>query len=292
MQKTKRNHHLFSMVCLTLNKVLLGLLALAFSGFASAVGDLIKCNSINTYGESVRIAQGDPGNNRKVYNAGLTGLCEGKIQAGMAYIQRASDMGHVSASDVMNLYYRSDGSFDSHQGVTQNQENFDAMIYYAERTANQIERAVNYPDGINEDQPNLEKDSYVSVHIFIDLPKYYYTAYTRSIIEIINSSEKLIYTDSINVLSLMQSSANRCLRRPALSVWRAEKRAHLHRVMQVKCQARRDFATQALVLEQERIQVSRECSGPLGDCQQHQEIVSELIHLSNIMADELNSISL
>ena len=288
MQKT--NKSVFSMSCLTLNKVLLGLLALAFSGFAGAVGNLIEC--INpSYETAVRIAQENP-TSRTIYNAGINGLCEGKIQAGMAYIQRASDMGHVQASNTMFLYYETDGSFNSHQGGTQDQRNFDAAIHYLERTVNQIESAPDYPEGVNIDQPNLEKKNHVSVHTFITLPNLYYTAYARAIGEIINSSEKLIYTDSINVLSLMQSSANRCLRRPALSVWRAEKRAHLHRVMQVKCQARRDFATQALVLEQERIQVSRECSGPLGDCQQHQEIVSELIHLSNIMADELNSISL
>ena len=250
-----------------------------------------EVSSEKTKEEAVRIAQKNP-SSRTIYNAGIDGLCVGKIQEGMAYIQKASDMGHVQASHAMFAYYETDGSFDSGHEVTQDQENFDAAIHYLEVTLNQIESASNYPEGVNIDQPNLEKKDHVSVYAFIRLPFLYYIAYARSIGEVINSSEKLLYTDSIDVLNLMKSSADRCLRRPALSVWEAGKRAHLHRAMQVKCQARRDFATQALALEQERIQVSKECSGPLGECQKHQEILSELIHLSNVMRDKVRSISL
>ena len=101
----------------------------------------------------------------------------------------------------------------------------------------------------------------------------------------------MLYEDSVEVLEKMRDSAERCLRRPALSEWQ-NKRGQTHQAMQVQCQARRDFATQAIPLEQERINVARKCSGPLSDCPEHQEIVNQLVDLSNVMGDKVDSASL
>ena len=291
MQKT--NKSVFSMGCLTLNKVLLGLLALAFSGFASAVGDFINCSGsdIASYTTNVRIAQGNSNDIVTAYNAGTDALCLDKMQEGMAYMQQASDMGHVQASYVMYVYYKTDGQLNRTVKQTKDQENFDAMIYYAERTANQIERAVNYPDGINEDQPYLEKVARTSAYVFTSLPGFYYTGYIRAINSIMGSEEKIIYEDALETLAKMEYSADRCLARPALSAW-GTKKSHTIQAMRVQCQAMKEFAHRASILEQERNSVVSQCTAPLKECPEHQEIINELVNLVKEMRSQTTSISL
>ena len=290
MQKT--NKSVFSMGCSTLNKVLLGLLALAFSGFAGAVGDFINCSttSLEDYQIHKRIAQKDPNDSAKAYIVGIEALCLDKIQEGMAYMQQASDMGHVQASYVMQAYYKTDGQLNRTEKKTKNQENFDAMIYYAERTANQIERAVNYPDGVNEGQPYLEKVARTSAYVFTFLPGFYYTGYIRAINSIMASEEKIIYADILETLAKMEDSAERCLARPALSAW-GTKKSHTIQAMRVKCQAMKEFAHRASILEQERSSVVNQCTAPLKECPEHQEIINELVSLVKEMRNQTTSIS-
>ena len=276
-----------------LMSLFLGALFLVFSGYVGAVGDMIDCSdsSLEDYQTHKRIAQKNPNDSVQAYVVGIEALCLNRIQEGMAYMQRASDMGHVGASDAIAIYYYSDGTFSNANGITKDQKNYDATIYYYERAAEQIESAPNYPKGVNEDQDSLENENRTSAYVFTQLPYVYYMGYVHAMIEITSSSEKLLYEDSVAVLEKMQDSANRCLRMPALYEWH-NRRERTHRAMQLQCQARRDFASQAIDLEQERIKVARDCSGPLGDCLKHQEIVDRLIYLSNVMDDKISSAKL
>ena len=290
MQNIKQSHYLFSMVCSKLNKGLLGLLALAFSCFAGAVGDFIDCSDSNmdSYTTNIKIAQKNPNDSVTAYHVGIDALCLGRIQEGMAYMQRASDMGHVSASRVMGEYYKTDGRLNITTKKTKNQENFDAMIYYYERAAGYIESAYNYP---NEDQLYLEKVSRTSAYIFIILPGLYYAGYIRAIKDTMASEEKIIYEDALETLAKMEDSAERCLARPALAVW-GERRAHTIKAMRVKCQAMKEFAYRASDLEQKRHSVVSQCNTPLKECPEHQELIKELINFVNEMREQTNSISL
>ena len=264
-----------------------------FSIYAGAVGDMIDCSttSLEDYQTNKRITQKNPNDSVTAYNVGIEALCLDKIQEGMAYIQRASDMGHIQASNTMASYYKTDGQLNKNAKKTKNQKNFDAMIYYAERTAEQIEGATNYPYGVNEDQPYLEKVSRTSAYIFTFLPGLYYTGYIRAIKNIINSEEKLIYEDALETLAKMEDSADRCLARPALSVW-GERKNHTIEAMRVKCQAMKEFAYRASILEQERNSVLSQCQSPLKECPAHKKIIDELVNLVKEMRSQTTSISL
>ena len=270
-----------------------GIFCLVFSGYAGAVGDMIGCSnsSFEKYQTHKRIYQNDPNDNVKAYIVGIKALCLDKVQEGMAYMQKASDMGHVNATNTIAMYYYSDGTFDKSDGFTEDQKNYDATIYYYERTAKLIESDPNYPKGVNRDQDSLENQHRTSAYVFTQLPFVYYMGYVRAILEIINSSEKLLYEDSIEVLKNMRHSADRCLRRPALSEW-GSKRDRTYRAMQIQCKARKEFAAEAIPLEEKRMRVARNCSGPLGDCREHKEIVNQLVELSNVMGDKVGSASL
>ena len=272
-----------------------GVLCLVASGYAAAVGDMIRCDaddrSIEKYNKFKGILQNEPGNTSVMFTLGIRSFCLNKTQEGMAYMQRASDNGHVDATDTVAMYYYSDGTFDSNNGLTEDQKNYDATIYYHEKAVDLIESAPNYPEGVNDDQVSFEKDTRTSAYVFTQLPFIYYMGYVRAMIEITSSSEKLLYEDSIEVLNKMEDSSDRCLRRPALSQWQS-KRDRTYRAMQIQCQARKEFAAQSIPLEQKRMRVARNCSGPLGDCPEHKEIVDQLIDLSNIMTNRVDSASL
>ena len=268
-----------------------GFLFLAIPGYARAVGDMIHCqahDNMEDYNEFKEILSRDPGSTPIMFTLGIKALCFDRIQEGMAYMQRASDMGHVDATDTIAIYYSSDGTFDSANGITKDQKNYDATIYYYEKAADLIESANNYPKGVSDDQDSLENENHTSANVFTQLPFVYYMGYVHAMIEILNSSEKLLYEDSIEVLEKMRHSADRCLRRPALSEWQSEKE-RIYRAMQVQCQARKDFAAQSIPLEKKRMRVARNCSGPLGDCPEHKEITDQIIHLSDIMGAKIRS---
>ena len=269
-----------------------GVLGLAFPGYTAAVGDMIGCDAddrnIEEYNKFKGILQNEPGNTSVMFTLGIRSFCLNKTQEGMAYMQRAADNGHVSATKVVADYYYYDGTFDSANGLTEDQKNYDATIYYYERAADLIESDSNYPKGVNDDQDSLEVISRTSAYVFTQLSFIYYRGYVRAMTDILSSSEKLLYEDSIEVLNKMEDSADRCLRRPALSQWQS-KRDRTYRAMQIQCQARKEFAAQSIPLEQKRMRVARNCSGPLGDCPEHKEIVDQLIDLSNIMTDKVDS---
>ena len=263
-----------------------------FSSVAGAVGDMIGCENATMadYKDEVDFLQRNPNNLIMLYGAGHNAICLQKIQEGMSYMQRASDLGHPHASYIIGHYYSTDGAFDYSTPLTHNQEHIDSMLHYYERAQKQIESVGSqYPKGISDDIPFLEGNSRTSAVLFPRVPDLYYQLYARAIGEIVNSSEKLEFTDSLDILTRMRDSAERCLERPALSVWR-ERKAHTHNAMQIKCRAYSEFAHQSLPFEAERIEVAKSCSAPLSECKEHQDIIDLLIDLSNVMSSEVNSV--
>ena len=262
----------------------------AFSGGAGAVGDLIDCSGHDqaSYETNLNVMRNSP-EGITFYHVGIDALCLGKTKEGMGYIQQASDRGHIGATMVIAKYYQTDGTLNNTGSLTKNPEYFEFTLEYYEKAIQQIESAGSrYPEGVNEDMPVLERQSQTSAFAFNQLPNLYYTAYARSIGKILNSVEKLEFKDSLEVLNMMQDSAQNCLERPPLSVWPG----NTYQALQVKCQARKDFAEQALDLEERRIAVAKSCSAPLSACSAHQDIVNQLIAFSNIMATSIDSISL
>ncbi len=266
---------------------------LVFSCFAGAVGNMINCREANPtdYEEAVAFLKRNPHNLIVLYGAGHNALCLRKQQEGMAYLQRASDGGHPHASYLIGHYYSTDGAFDYSAPLTHSQEHIDAMFYYYERAQQQMESVGSqYPKGMTDDVVFLEGHDRTSAFLFSRVPDLHYLLYARAIGEILGSSEKLEFTDSVDILTQMRDSAEKCLGRPALSVWQ-EKRAHTYNTMQIKCRAYMEFAEKALPLEEQRISAGRQCPASLSECQQHQDIISQLIDFSNILSSSLNSVS-
>ena len=283
-REVKRNLPIQSM------KYLIVCFGFLFSLNAFAVGDLVGCGlaSQDGYDQSHILVKMYPNDISKIYNLGIEALCLRKKQEGMAHLQKASDMGHAVASHLIGLYYKTDGTLDSSSRLTKDQKNYDATIYYFERAAEQIEKDSNYPDSI-VDVSHIEGQTLTSAKVFVTLPYLYYEGYNRAIGDILKTG--VSYSDTFAVLTKLRDSAERCLRRPSLSVWK-EKREEMGHSLKVQCQALKDFVERAFTLEQNRIAEAKNCTVPLKKCVKHQNIINQLIRLANEMWGTLNSVPL
>ena len=248
--------------------------------------DCTRLTSLSAERIASYIAQ-DPNDPIRHYMAGSSIYCEGNVEEGMGYIERASDMGHIAASYALGLYFGSDKTGDFDKQVAEIQENYDAAIFYYERAAREIESAPNYPHNTYRDIPDIEGKSYMSIFVYFALSYSYYNGYIRAIRDMIKNDTT--YTDTILVLTKMQNAAERCLNRPSLSVWGARQGEIAHS-KQVICQARKDFADTALNLELQRVEVAGQCSVSLGECGEHKDIVSRLVQASKEMGNRIRSV--
>ncbi|MDE0333260.1 MAG: hypothetical protein OXL41_15505 [Nitrospinae bacterium] len=223
----------------------------------------------------------------RYYMVGLFNYCGGKEAKGVNYMERASDMEHIVASYILGLYYRTDRGSNPSKMMPEVQENFDAAVFYYERTASYIEAAAAYPYNTHTDVPELEGKNYMSISTFINLSELYYKGYVRAIREMLKKN--VSYTDTIKVLVKMQSAAERCLRRPSLSVWKG-RQSEIANTKKVKCGAYKTFADKAFILESQRKQVAKRCDAPLKDCPEHKKMVSQLVRASKVMGKQVRSV--
>ncbi len=265
-------------------------LAFSYSSFAV---NLIQCrgNAQQHYNEYKLVYEEDPGNVQKIYDMSISAICVNKMQEGMTLLERSADGGHVQANYFMGVYYEKGQSFDLSKPLTEDPKHFNAMLFYLNRAADLIESNPQYPEGTTEDMPEFEERNRISAKVFVVLPDFYYSGYASAMNKVLSNVENTEYTDTLEVLSKMRDSAERCLRRPALSVWKHKQREIGH-AMQVRCGAMQDFAEGALPLEQERLSIARQCVMPLNECPEHQKIINTLIGLINTMLEELNSVPL
>lgn len=272
----------------------LGCLALGAVLFSSngAVGEsLISCegNAQQSYNRYRPVYERDPGNVQKIYAMSVRAICLNKMQEGMALLERSADGGHVQANYYMGGYYTRDRSFDTSKPLTEDPENFNAMLFYYNRAADLIEGNPRYPEGTTEDMPEFEEKNRISARVFVSLPDFYYSGYASAMNRILGNAERTEYTDTLEVLNKMHVAAERCLQRPALAVWK-HKQGEIGNALRVRCGAMQDFAIDAIPLEKERLGVARQCAGPLKECSEHQEIINALIGLINTMFEALNSV--
>lgn len=271
-------------------KYLALLFGFLFSLSAFAVGDLLDCSGSNLqgYNENRKFVKRNPNNITMIYNLGIDALCLGKRKEGMHNIQKASDMGHVVATKIMGLYYRTNQTLDGPISTPQDLKNFNAMIYHYKMAKSQIESNPNYPNGTYKDIPHLEKVGYISAIVFVTLPYLYYQGYIRAIKNIMKSMDALYYEDTFELLNKMRISSEHCLRRPSLSVWKS-KQQQINYEMKVQCSAMKAFAQSASVFETERINVYRKCSAPFNRCKNHKKMFKRLKQLVRPMLNALRS---
>ena len=267
-------------------------LALSLSAYAEFVGNSLGCSgdSINEYNRKIEYLKKHPNDVLMMFSTGVDALCIGKEREGMFYVEKASFSGHVAASRLTGRYYETDKTLESGHGLTKDPENFNAAIYYYERAALQIEENPRYPEGTTEDMLELEESGYISARVFDFLPYFYYKGYARAIKDILNTNNNDEYSDLIEVLVKMYNSAERCLQRPALAIWKSNRQA-VWDFLQVRCGAMRDFAEEALALEPERAAAAVRCPGSLSECLEHKKIVDQLIVANRLMWDTIKTIS-
>ena len=260
---------------------------LLFPLHAFAVGNAIKCTSENNLQRYNHLHEARKGSSNLIgiyHSLAINSLCLGKEAEGMAHLQKASDMGHAAAAYLLGIYYNTNKTFDNSQ-VADNPENWNAALHYYEKAAEIIESISNYPDKVMEFHERVSQTSY---SVFTALPGLYFNGYSNALGEIIADKERVLYADSLEVLSKMRASAIRCLERPALSVWK-EKKQLVYEAKQIKCDASLKFAENAYVLEQKRIQIAQSCQVPLGECSEHQGVINRLIQLARQMFEQKNS---
>ena len=265
-----------------------GLAAVLVSGSllpskAHSVEDLLGCNRSHTenrYNDLHRLIRKST-NIALVYNLARTSLCLGKREEGMGHMQRASDSGHIAATQTLGMYYRFSKSFNSSKGTSDIQELNNAIHYY-EKAAQMILSTPNYPDGATKDMKFIESKSFTSYSIFKSIPLDYFGLYSIAIGNILRAKENVTYFDTLKALSAIADSASRCLNRPAFDVW-GEKKNAIFANQQIKCGALRDFARVAYPLEQRRAKIAQSCTAPLNKCSEHQDIVEQIRRLAKKM---------
>ena len=267
-------------VCIKTVSVFVLLFGFVFSLNAfGMVGDLIKCESVD-YNSRLKVFKKEPNDILNIYHLGIGALCTGRTDEGIKHIKQASNRGHIMASEIVALHYKTDGTLDSSAKLTKDPVNFDKMLFYYERAAEQIESARNYPEGVTEDMPYLEEHSWTSAKVFVSLPALYYRGYGRSVGGALRGEAD--YVDTIEVLHRMRDAADRCLDRPSLSVWNG-RREIIANALQVRCQAMWDFSDNVISLEEERIRIARNCSVALRDCPEHKQVMEQLTQLAREM---------
>ena len=266
--------------------VFLGLsFVLVFS--SNVFGICAGVDSSFTEADNRRYLAEAPNDAGRYYSVGLSHFCGGRVAKGVNYLEKASDMGDITASYVLGRYYRSDKSGDASKMMPEVQENYDAAVFYYERTANLIESDSNYPGGIKGDLPSIEGSLFMSVRSYLLLIHLYYKGYVRAIREMLKKN--VSYTDTIKVLVNMQSAAERCLARPSLLVWK-NRQSEIANSKKVKCSAYKTFADKAFILESRRKEVAKRCDVSLSKCSEHKAVVNSLVEASQVMAKKVRSV--
>ena len=250
-----------------------------FSVNAFAVGNLISCTSDDNQNEYKELHQliKKSSNVALVYNLAITSLCIGKTNEGMSHLQKASDSGHIAATYFLGLYYEHNQTFDSSKfrSFKSNLQDLNNAIHYYTKAAQRIESLKNYPKGATDDMAYIESVDYTSHLVFINLPDIYLTGYFLALGDINSKTEKVSYTDTLDVLNNIRKTAIMCVERPPLSVWKS-KRDIIYKAQQIRCEALLRFAEAAYPLERQRIQIAKNCQVPPKECSAHKEIVSQI----------------
>ena len=260
-----------------------------FSVNAFAVGDLIRCGSHNNlegYKSLHKLIKNDS-DSALVYSLAITALCLGKEAEGMSHLQKASDSGHIAATEVLGSYYKHNRTINSSE-VAKDIENLNNAIHYYKKAAQMIESTSNYPKGATKDMEYIESVVYITQSVFTGLPSLYLSGYFKALDDIDSNNARVSYTDTLDVLSNIRATAIMCVERPSLSVWKS-KRDIIYKAQQIECEAYLRFAEAAYPLEQKRMQIAQNCQVPPKECSAHKKIVGQIDQRIDNMFDKISA---
>lgn len=216
------------------------------------------------------------------YSLGFIAICIGMYSDGLEHIHRASEGGHVAATQVLGLYYDKNQAFDDKKRANL-KNTYEAIVYYR-KAADQIEAIPSYPTGTTEDMEYIEYASMISYRVFTRLPALYFNIYFTMMKSIAQNG--VSYSNTLEILQKMGDVATRCLRRLALAVWK-EKKERVYRTQQIECRAYLDFVKVTYPLEDERIGIANNCTVNVTKCKEHKEILNPMGRAVKILFQEL-----
>ncbi len=231
-----------------------------------------------------------------IYNLGMSFLCMEQLEEAIKYLKKASQKGHIQATFYVALYYETDKTLDLSHKVTAT--HLDKVIYYYKLAHSQITQASEYPYGIHEDMYVLEPRHSTKAKVFISLPNMYFNYYSYMLNKLIKQ-KSYIYTvnythhqSTTDLLLSMKAFADDCLRQSFPAPW-LKKEVEIRKKQQIQCLAMSDFATRALPLEVQRLQVANtQCAGHLKNCLPHNEIMNQLVVLFKKMKTQALSVTI
>ena len=271
-------------------KTIILTLSVVFSFSLLAEQNVLDCDGNDQ--EHYNLMQGaydkEP-NVENTYSLGYSSICQGYIKKGVDLFEQASDGGHPTASYLLGRYFLKDKTFDNNMEDTWDVDNFNAMRFYLDLAVQQINSNPSYPNNTFRGIPYNEKNSFTSAKAFALSAKSYYNGYIMAMMDVLNNREIEHTNDTSLVLNNMKQKSEQCLERSPLAIW-GDNQSYVYNWMQSNCQAFKQFADNALPLEEKRTQVESTCETPIKECEAHKKIVGELVALSNIMASNLDLI--
>ena len=263
-----------------------------YSSFAEV--DVLFCPSdgINRYNKLEELIERNP-EVFLLHNIGFVALCIGKHSIGLGYLQQASDAGYIASTHLLGIYFKHNQTFSRSEKRTESLQDLNAALEYYRKAADLIDSIPDYPNsvatGVNRGMDDIEYYVYTSYYVFATIPELYFRGYDKAMEDMLESAEKVSYIDTSEVLSRMQSSAERCLRRPSLSGW-WDKEKTVYEVQQFRCRAYLNYATAVLPLEEERAKAAGACEVRLSECEAHRKVLNDINQLKVILTQEINSL--
>ncbi len=222
-------------------------------------------------------------------------FCTGKEKEGVEALKKASlRYDHIHASYLLGVHHAK-LSARHHVTLSAYHEESDSRlfpyintaIYYYEKAATRIISAINYPYGVNPDQPDWEDKHTTSAKVFVGIPHLYYEKYMKAA-PLVGRVKKVSSTDPTFALVKMRDWSEQCLKRSALAAWKTY--PGTANAVKAYCQATNNFAIQVLPLEQQRVKiVADQCKDVLPDeCTAHQNIFNQITKKSDTMLKALD----
>ena len=283
--------------------VIITLLLCMFSSFAIPVPNSTNMEISKCYGDPViwnknafKTFRSNTEDSIAIYNLGMSFLCMEQLEQAVKYFKKASQKGHIQATFWLALYYETDKTLDLSHDVTTIY--LDKVIYYYRLAHTQIAQALEYPYGIHEDMYALENRHHTSAKVAISLPNMYFNYYSYILNKLLNQGFIVYHVNysssrsTINLLLSMKNYADDCLRRPFPAQWLKEE-VEIRKNQQIQCLAMSDFATRALPLEVQRLQIATsQCRGALKSCPPHNKIMQQLVVLFKKMKTKALSVTI
>ena len=244
------------------------------------------------YQESLEI---EPDNVSYMYHLGRAKFCLGDLETGAHWMGKAASNGHIYATYLMGVYYKTNKTIDPLLIEKHHIKNYTAMMFYFQKTATLIENSQHYPYNTHLDTYKAERDTHISFFVFTYLPALYFSGYyasMKNVLPALNNQNRLVlHKDSLQTLQKVLLASLRCLKRPILTIWKKQNKKFSN-IMQKNCTITKNFAQEVYPLEQERLQKAKECDINIQHCSAYRNLTQQILRIAQYTDEQLTLTSL